>query len=254
MWPHWCNSISVGEEDDEEGDRGGLSGYLWGLCVIDGQCAFSSLCPLSGCCTNALCTDNDDPPELCLVSEDGNDYPRSMCSNYTDEILNPLLEGPFPKPNDGICEPVSGGQVCQDSVDYGGYPSKAFDGNDDPYCGIFMGCSTTHTKSSADAYWQLELNTPIFVHQIRYVNRAVVATERLDGVIIEFFNASYVRLAAFPQGTDLVDETVIFAEGGVDNVSFIRFSWGAGNTEEHILSLAEVTVTTKVDGAVVVLP
>ena len=74
------------------------------------------------------------------------------------------------------------GKASQSSTDYGGEASRAIDGNSQ---GDFNKNSTTHTASSSNPWWEVELASPAWIERIQVFNRTDGAIhERLNGAVI----------------------------------------------------------------------
>ena len=78
------------------------------------------------------------------------------------------------------------GKASQSSVDYGGEPKRAIDGNTDQ---IYSGNSVTHTKTEKDPWWQVDLGAVKDIGLVKVYNRSDCCGDRLREAIVEIMDA-----------------------------------------------------------------
>jgi hypothetical protein len=83
------------------------------------------------------------------------------------------------------------GSATQSTTDSGGVASRAIDGNTS---GTWSQGSVTHTTSSTNPWWELDLGGVHGVRQVRIWNRTDCCDTRLDGYQVTFYDADHQTL------------------------------------------------------------
>ncbi len=78
------------------------------------------------------------------------------------------------------------GTASQSGTDFGGLPGRAIDGNTS---GVFSAGSVTHTPSSKDPWWELDLGKAQGVQQVSIWNRTEAHENRLDNFTLRLLDA-----------------------------------------------------------------
>lgn len=81
---------------------------------------------------------------------------------------------------------AASGKATQSSTDYGGDAPRAIDGKTD---GDYEKNSTTHTASSQDPWWELDLGSVQSIEKIAIWNRTGEVYQRLNGAIVKLLDA-----------------------------------------------------------------
>ena len=102
------------------------------------------------------------------------------------------------------------GKATQSSVDYGGEPKRAIDGNTSQN---YNDGSVTHTKSETDPWWQLELADVKDIGRIKIYNRGDCCGDRLEEAIVEILDGSQ-KVVWEKTVADAKDGSVHTYEGG----------------------------------------
>jgi len=102
------------------------------------------------------------------------------------------------------------GKATQSSVDYGGEPKRAVDGNTSQN---YNDGSVTHTKSEKDPWWQLELTDVKDIGRIKIYNRSDCCGDRLKDAIVEILDESQ-KVVWEKTVADAKDGSVHTYEGG----------------------------------------
>ena len=126
-----------------------------------------------------------------------------------------------------------GKRVSQSSTAYGGFASKAVDGNTN---GNFGNQSVTHTDFQSKPWWQVDLDSEETIRQINIFNRTDTAQDRLS-------NFNVILLDSFGNEIDrkrISSLTDTFAQIAIDykKARYVRIELEGNNA----LSLAEVQV------------
>jgi alpha-L-fucosidase len=151
----------------------------------------------------------------------------------------------------GLRNAALGQAATQKSLDWGGTPDRAVDGNID---GAFWAGSVTHTAEdgSAEPWWQVDLGTDVPIQEIAVWNRTDCCSERLSDY--------YVLVSDHPFTSDslaatLADPgvTAFHEQGTAGRPTSFPMSLNARYVRVQLkgtapLSLAEVEVLTEGDG------
>ena len=177
---------------------------------------------------NANCADPCDPAASGNIDTDG-DGIADVCDLDDD--------------NDGISDTdecagsatniALNGTAIQSTIDHGGLPSRAIDGNTN---GSWPGNSITHSATSTNPYWSLDLGSQQAIDEVVVWNRTDCCTGRLDDFTLEIKDNSNNTVFTYThQGS--VNTSVNIPVTG--NGRYVKISLsGSGRT----LSLAEVQV------------
>jgi hypothetical protein len=144
----------------------------------------------------------------------------------------------------GLPNLAQGKPATQSSVDWGGDPARAVDGNID---GTYWNNSVTHTGAGAQPWWQVDLGQLSAIQAVQIFNRADCCSERLSDFYV-FVSAtdmgaqSLAQLMADPTVTRLHVDTLSGAASValplVVQGRFVKVQLAGTN----FLSLAEVQV------------
>lgn len=134
--------------------------------------------------------------------------------------------------------------ATQSSLQAGGVPSRAIDGN---YNGAYPGGSVTHTSNDEEnGWWQVDLGTPRSINEIRIFNRSDCCAERLSNFSVLAGNDPEFDTSLYDSGNQAAaaaGEMLSFADIGV-TARYVRVQRNADSLDggNNAISLAEVDV------------
>ena len=124
------------------------------------------------------------------------------------------------------------------SQQWGGSANRAIDDNTS---GLWGDGSVTHTETSANPFWIVDLGEEFLIDSVVIWNRTDCCTNRLDDAIIELFDSAMVLVGGVGIGTLASPDATI--DGGGLTGQFVRVRLEG---QSRILSLAEVQVFSEV--------
>jgi hypothetical protein len=131
------------------------------------------------------------------------------------------------------------GVASQSSTDFGGSASRAIDDNTS---GLWSDRSVTHTATSENPFWIVDLGEEFLIDSVVIWNRTdSCCTTRLNNAIIELFDSAMVLVGGIGIGT-LASPDATIGGGGLTG-QFVRVRLEG---QSKILSLAEVQVFSEV--------
>jgi len=171
---------------------------------------------------------------------------QAVCRTVTGIMWNPRGDACEAIPHattPGAAKPTTFPAASQSSLDWGGQPERAIDGNTD---GNWGANSVTHTAKELGAWWQVDLGRIVDIGQIVISNRTDCCSERLADFFVltseqPFSKADLATLAIQPgvwsyRHADPAGPTVTVPVGR--RARFVRVQL----VGENYLSLAEVQI------------
>lgn len=133
------------------------------------------------------------------------------------------------------------GTATQSSLDYGGVPERAIDGNTNS---VWGNGSITHTADQADSWWQVQLDETYALETIKLYNRSDCCSGRLSNFRTSVFDGqNEVWGADFYMGSGFVNpaspEVITLPAGVVGDRVRVQI-YNLNNDGNGFLSLAEV--------------